>query len=66
MYEKQGEFIDDKALREMDNNFAIVELIQFVYRSAIRNDEDVTLYMPSRRMRIQLDKFNKEFGHHDS
>lgn len=34
-----------------ENKYALSEMIQWVWRSAIRNDKDIWVYIPSRRMR---------------
>ena len=42
--------------------YAISEMVHFLWRSALRNNEDISLYIPSRRMRILLQKWlNNEF-----
>ncbi len=42
--------------------YAISEMVQFLWRSALRNNEEISLYIPSRRMRILLQKWlNNEF-----
>jgi hypothetical protein len=33
------------------DQFALSEMVQFIWRSAIRDDKEILLYMPSRRMR---------------
>jgi hypothetical protein len=45
----------DVAIKQDD--YAVTELIQWIWRSAIRNFEDITLYIPSQRMRTLLIKF---------
>jgi hypothetical protein len=37
-----------------DDLFALSELLQWIWRSAIRNDEEINLYIPSERMRNLL------------
>lgn len=37
-----------------EDAFALSEMIQFIWRSAIRNGEPITVYIPSRRMRELL------------
>lgn len=37
-----------------DDYFALSELIQWIWRSAIRNNEEINLYIPSNRMRQLL------------
>lgn len=40
-----------------EDKYALSELIQFIYRSAVRNGEDVYCYIPSKRMRTLLIDF---------
>lgn len=47
-------FFQDQGITVNENTFAISELLQWVYRSAIRNGESITLYCPSERMRDLL------------
>ena len=37
-----------------NDRYATTELVQWLYRSAVRNGEPITLYMPSNRMRVLL------------
>jgi hypothetical protein len=37
-----------------DDKYALSELLQWIWRSAIRNDEEINLYIPSERMRNLL------------
>ena len=37
--------------------YALSEMIQFICRSAIRNHEDIQVFVPSNRMRTILDKY---------
>ena len=37
--------------QEFEDKFALSELVQFVYRSAIRNGKPIDVYIPSKRMR---------------
>jgi hypothetical protein len=39
------------------DEYAVTELIQWIWRSAIRNFEDINIYIPSQRMRVLLQKF---------
>lgn len=39
------------------DNFALAELIQWIWRSAIRNGEEIYLYIPSERMRNLLQRW---------
>lgn len=45
------DFFLSKGVRVDESNYALSELIQFVFRSAIRNGEEVYFYIPSSRMR---------------
>lgn len=37
--------------KNFEDEFALSELIQFIYRSAIRNNKTIDVYIPSKRMR---------------
>jgi len=40
---------------ELDRDaYALSEMLQWIWRSAIRDDKPITLYIPSRRMRTLL------------
>lgn len=46
---------------DVDNdNFALSEMLQFIWRSAIRNGEDIYVYIPSIRMRHLLEQWIQE------
>lgn len=47
-------FFRDKGVRVNEDLWALSELIQFIWRSAIRNKEPITIYIPSKRMRELL------------
>jgi hypothetical protein len=44
-------FFHDKGIKLNEELYAISELLQWVWRSAIRDNQDITLYLPSSRMR---------------
>jgi len=44
-------FFNKKNVQLDQDKFALSELIQWVFRSAIRNDEKISIYIPSQRMR---------------
>jgi hypothetical protein len=46
----RGVVVDEK-------NWALSEMIQWIYRSAIRNDEPIDIYIPSKRMRNLLEEW---------
>ena len=39
------------------DKYALSEMIQFIYRSSIRNNKDIWVYIPSRRMRNLLNNY---------
>jgi hypothetical protein len=42
--------------------FALSEMVQFIWRSAIRNEQQINVYIPSKRMRNLLEQWlNDEF-----
>ncbi|WP_064199687.1 hypothetical protein [Brevibacillus brevis] len=44
-------FFEEKGIRINQEMYAVSELLQWVWRSAIRDGEEVSLYLPSKRMR---------------
>ena len=44
-------YFKSKGVAVCDNGFGLTEMIQLVFRSAIRNGEEIHLYVPSKRMR---------------
>jgi hypothetical protein len=53
-------FFAKKNIQVNEDGFALSELIQWIWRSAIRNDKEITLYLPSQRMRNLLMDFLNE------
>ena len=56
-FQEHGVSVDQDA-------FALSQLLQWIWRSAIRNDEPVDLYLPSSRMRRLLMNWLGESGSH--
>lgn len=50
-------FFASKGIDIDEDMFALSELIQFIFRSRIRNGEPINLYLPSIRMRVLLDQW---------
>jgi len=50
-------FFKIKNIEINNNGFAVSELIQWIWRSRIRNGQSISLYLPSQRMRSLLDDF---------
>lgn len=44
-------YFKSKGVSVCDNGFGLTEMIQLIFRSAIRNGEEIYLYIPSKRMR---------------
>lgn len=54
-------FFEDKGIVVNEELWALSELIQFVWRSAIRNNKEIYLYIPSERMRnLLIDYINNK------
>lgn len=49
-----GKFFAQKGIEVDQDEFALGELLQWIWRSAIRDDKPIDLYIPSRRMRSLL------------
>ena len=53
------DFFSKKGIIIDQDEFALSELLQWVFRSAVRNSKEVTLYLPSERMRTLLESYVK-------
>ena len=49
-----AKFFATKDIQIDPDQFALSEMLQFIWRSAIRDNKEITLYIPSRRMRDLL------------
>ena len=47
-------FFRKRDIKVSEELYALSEMLQWIWRSAIRNDEEITLYIPSSRMRNLL------------
>ncbi len=52
-------FFQDNGVKVSDDVYAVGELLQWIYRSRIRNGEPVELYLPSSRMRQLLQDWSE-------
>jgi len=52
------QYFDAKGVKVDLNRYALSELLQWVFRSAIRDEKDVHLYLPSKRMRTLLHEWS--------
>lgn len=54
-------FFEVEGIKVDEDAYALSELIQFIYRSAIRDGKPITVYIPSKRMReLFIDWINKK------
>lgn len=53
-------FFETNGITVNENDFALSELLQFVWRSAIREGKPIDLYIPSKRMRELLEQWIDE------
>lgn len=51
------EFFMNKGVMIDEDQYALSEMLQFIWRSAIRDSKPITLYIPSKRMRNLLKKW---------
>lgn len=51
------QFFKSRDVTINQDKYALSEMVQFIYRSAIRNGVDVYVYVPSKRMRNLLEKY---------
>ena len=47
-------FFGTRGIKIDNDAFALAEMIQFIWRSAIRDNKPINLYIPSKRMRTLL------------
>lgn len=53
-------YFENDGIKPDQNLFALSEMIQFIWRSAIRKNEPINLYIPSSRMRGLLENWIEE------
>ena len=47
-------FLESKGVTVDEDGFALSEMLQFIWRSAIRDNKEINIYIPSSRMRNLL------------
>lgn len=52
-------FFQDNNITVSEDKLAVSDLLQWIWRSRIRNGEEINLYMPSKRMRQLLEKWSR-------
>ena len=57
MHPIEKSFFQDHDITVSEDKLAVSDLLQWVWRSRIRNGESINLYMPARRMRELLEKW---------
>ena len=53
-------WFSDHGINVDEEAYALSQLLQWIFRSAIRNDESINLYLPSSRMRRLLEDWLDE------
>ena len=53
-------FFESENINVDEDGYALSEMIQFIYRSAIRDGKPITIYIPSKRMRNLLKNWINE------
>lgn len=48
-----------------DDEYALSTMVQWIWRSAIRNGEEIRLYVPSKRMRELLQNWIEEVSNYE-
>ena len=59
------QFFTTHGVKVYEDEYAISELVQFIWRSAIRQGKDINIYIPSRRMRQLLKKWINDQKYED-
>ena len=47
-------FFDSKGIQTDEDTYAVSEMLQFIWRSAVREGNEIWVYIPSSRMRQLL------------
>ena len=55
-------FFASKGITINEEHFALAEMLQWIWRSAIRDDKPIRLYIPSRRMRELLQNWIEDMS----
>ncbi len=57
------EFFESRYVKIEEEKYALSEMIQWIWRSAIRNDQPIRIYIPSSRMRNLLKNWLEELSY---
>ena len=52
-----SKFFKDKGVTIEENDYALSMLIQWIFRSRIRDNQKINIYIPSKRMRNLLESW---------
>lgn len=53
-----SQFFKQKGIQINEDKFALSEMLQWIFRSALREQKDINIYIPSKRMRTLLEEWN--------
>lgn len=56
------QFFEQKNVHMYENEYALSEMIQWIWRSAIREGNDIWVYIPSKRMRLLLKQWLEDLA----
>lgn len=56
------EFFESRYVKIEEEKYALSEMVQWIWRSAIRNNESIRIYIPSKRMRTLLKNWLEEIS----
>lgn len=59
-------FFSSKGIKINEDHFALAEMLQWIWRSAIRDDKPIRVYIPSRRMRELLQNWIEDMSKGDN
>ena len=54
-----AQFFNSKGVKVDEDKYALSEMLQWIFRSAVREEKDVNIYVPSKRMRELLQNWDK-------
>ena len=54
-----AQFFNSKGVKVDEDKYALSEMLQWIFRSAVRAENDVNIYIPSKRMRELLQNWDK-------
>lgn len=57
------QFFVSKGIHSDDTEYALSEMLQFLFRSAVRDGKRVDIYIPSKRMRDILEDWLNSFDY---